>query len=137
MDLVRTELAVTVTEQTLFLTRLGDPFTADALTDRVRKIVRDSGISKGGACHAFRHTSATVMLEGGADIRFVQAFLGHCKLETTEISADLLADLDAEAGEAAEPSHERPFRRQTAHGVDFAHGAVGQGPREERTPRSG
>jgi integrase/recombinase XerD len=85
MDVVRLDLVVSVTDQTLFLTRLGDPFTPDALTDRVRKIVRDSGIEKGGACHMFRHTSATAMLEGGADIRFVQAFLGHSKLETTEI----------------------------------------------------
>jgi integrase/recombinase XerD len=85
MEVVRPELVVTVTEQTLFLTRLGDPFTPDALTDRVRKIVRDSGIGKAGACHAFRHTAATAMLEGGADIRFVQAFLGHSKLETTEV----------------------------------------------------
>ena len=51
----------------------------------MRRIVRDSGIGKTGACHAFRHTAATAMLEGGADIRFVQVFLGHSKLETTEV----------------------------------------------------
>jgi integrase/recombinase XerD len=85
MDVVRPELVVTAAEQALFLTRLGDPFTPDALTDRVRKIVSESGVGKKGACHMFRHTAATLMLEGGADIRYVQQMLGHSKLETTEI----------------------------------------------------
>ena len=85
MDVVRPELVVTASEQALFLTRLGDPFTPDALTDRVRKIVSESGVGKKGACHMFRHTAATLMLEGGADIRYVQQMLGHSKLETTEI----------------------------------------------------
>jgi integrase/recombinase XerD len=55
------------------------------LTDRVRKIVADSEVAKKGACHMFRHTAATLMLEGGADIRYVQQMLGHSKLRTTEI----------------------------------------------------
>jgi integrase/recombinase XerD len=82
---VRPELVVTASEQALFLTRLGDPFTPDALTDRVRKIVSESEVGKKGACHMFRHTAATLMLEGGDDIRYVQQMLGHSKLETTEI----------------------------------------------------
>jgi integrase/recombinase XerD len=85
MDVVRAELVVTASEQALFLTRLGDPFTPDALTDRVRKIVADSEVAKKGACHMFRHTATTLMLEGGADIRYVKQMLGHSKLETTEI----------------------------------------------------
>jgi integrase/recombinase XerD len=44
-----------------------------------------SGIGKLGGCHMFRHTMATLMLEGGADVRFIQAMLGHAKLDTTEI----------------------------------------------------
>ena len=42
-----------------------------------------------GSCHLLRHTCATHMLEGGADIRFIQQLLGHAKLDTTAIYAEV------------------------------------------------
>jgi len=69
----------------LFLTSYGEPFTPGRLTQLVGRIVRRSGIGKTGACHLFRHTMATLMLEGGADIRFIQQMLGHARLTSTEI----------------------------------------------------
>jgi integrase/recombinase XerD len=51
----------------------------------VRRYVDQADLGKSGACHLFRHTAATLMLEGGADIRFIQAMLGHENLETTQI----------------------------------------------------
>ncbi|MCP3879367.1 MAG: tyrosine-type recombinase/integrase, partial [Sulfitobacter sp.] len=52
------------------------------LTQMARNYIRASGVGKEGACHLFRHTMATLMLEGGADIRHIQAMLGHVRLET-------------------------------------------------------
>jgi integrase len=70
---------------TLFLSPWGEAFQPNAMTTLVRHYVERSGVGKKGACHLFRHTMATLMLEGGADIRFIQAMLGHAELSTTEI----------------------------------------------------
>ena len=70
---------------TLFLTVDGTGFSLDRLTQLVRDYVKGSGVDKEGACHLFRHTLATLMLEGGADIRYIQAMLGHAELSTTQI----------------------------------------------------
>jgi integrase/recombinase XerD len=69
----------------IFLTTDGTLFSPSRLTQMVRNHVNTSGVNKTGACHLFRHTMATLMLEGGADIRHIQAMLGHVRLETTEI----------------------------------------------------
>jgi len=69
----------------IFLTLNGVPFTPNHLSWLARRYVKSAGIGKGGACHIFRHTMATLMLEGGADIRYIQAMLGHVRLDTTQI----------------------------------------------------
>lgn len=82
---VRPRFAVEPDDGTLFLTVDGTPFSLDRLTQLVREYVQRSGVAKEGACHLFRHTLATLMLEGGADIRYIQAMLGHAELSTTQI----------------------------------------------------
>jgi integrase/recombinase XerD len=70
---------------TLFLTRRGQPLATNRLTELVHRYVTQAGIAKTGSCHLFRHTMATLMLENGADVRYLQALLGHAQLSTTEL----------------------------------------------------
>jgi integrase/recombinase XerD len=81
----RGELVVEPDEGWLFLNHRGQPFELENLSTLVRRLILKSGVRDVGACHLFRHTMATLMLEGGADIRFVQEMLGHRKLETTQV----------------------------------------------------
>jgi hypothetical protein len=70
---------------TLFLTSNGVAFNPEQVTHIVRAYMKTAGIEKPGACHLFRHTAATLMLEGGADVRYVQELLGHASLEATQV----------------------------------------------------
>lgn len=72
-------------EGRMFLNYQGKPITMGSVTQRLRTYVHQAGITKRGACHVFRHTMATLMLEGGADIRYIQEMLGHRSLNTTQI----------------------------------------------------
>ena len=82
---VRPELAVEPDEGFIFLTRYGYAFEPNSVGGLVREYLDRAEIKKVGAVHLFRHAMATHMLEGGADIRFIQAMLGQSKLETTQI----------------------------------------------------
>jgi integrase/recombinase XerD len=86
---VRPKLAIGDDDGTLFLTAEGEPFSLDRLTQLASRHVKASGVPKQEACHLFRHTMATLMLEGGADIRYIQAMLGHARLDTTQIYAQV------------------------------------------------
>lgn len=84
-DEVRPGLVIEPEEGWLFLHEFGEAFRKNRLTDLVKKYIEQAGINKPGACHIFRHTMATLMLDNGADIRHIQAILGHSQLSTTEI----------------------------------------------------
>ena len=84
-DRARPELVGVPDDGFLFLNGMGNPLKPFHLTMLVKHHVTKAAIGKAGACHLFRHTMATLMLENGADTRYIQAMLGHASLETTQI----------------------------------------------------
>jgi integrase/recombinase XerD len=109
---VRPEIVAGHDDQTLFLDDFGQPMSARFLGDLMRRHVEAAGITTPGACHVFRHAMATHMLENGADIRFIQAMLGHANLETTQIYTQVSMTKLKEIHEATHPA-----RLERRHGT--------------------
>ena len=72
--------------------------------------VNKANIGKSGSCHLFRHTMATLMLENGADIRFIQAMLGHARMDTTQIYLHASLELKQQALDKTTPVNGQPGR---------------------------
>lgn len=85
LDEVRVLHSIPSSPDNLFLEDTGQKLDPHRVSRAVKKYVKATGINKTGSCHLFRHTMATLMLENGADIRFIQQMLGHAMLSTTEI----------------------------------------------------
>jgi integrase/recombinase XerD len=69
----------------LFLSRLGRPITRQTLWNRIRYWAHAAGIEERISPHVLRHSFAGHLLAGGADLRAVQAMLGHADIATTQI----------------------------------------------------
>jgi len=76
-------------EDILFLNRRGRRLTRVMVFLIIKELVRKAGINKNISPHTFRHSFATHLVEGGADLRAVQEMLGHESITTTEIYTHL------------------------------------------------
>lgn len=85
LEIARPNLAVEPDNDYLLINLGSLPVGPDKLSRLVAGYIKKAAIGKTGSCHLFRHTVATLMLDNGADIRFVQEMLGHAKIDTTEI----------------------------------------------------
>lgn len=85
LDQVRPHLGRRRDPAALFLSSRGTRIRPTRLTERLHRHIQAAGVNKPGSVHIFRHTMATLMHDGGADIRDLQEILGHAQLSTTQL----------------------------------------------------
>jgi len=85
VDKARPTLMQKKVTDVLFLNRFGTKFTRQGLWKIVIRYAQKAGLQKKVHPHTFRHSFATHLLEGGADLRTVQVMLGHADISTTQI----------------------------------------------------
>lgn len=79
-------------DDVLFLNRRGKPISRVMVFTFLKNLALEAGITKNISPHTFRHSFATHLIEGGADLRAVQMMLGHASITTTEIYTHLNQD---------------------------------------------
>ena len=118
LEELRPALVIEPDEGYVFLHEFGEPFEKNRLSDLVKRTLLAAGITKPGSCHLFRHAMATQMLENGADIRFIQAILGHAQLTTTEIYTHVTIAKLKEVHALTHPAERSPTSRPITHAVE-------------------
>jgi integrase/recombinase XerD len=94
LDNARSHLVRRVDEELLFVSWRGRKLSKGSLTEVVHRYAVKAKIAKKVTCHTLRHSCATHMLRGKADLRYIQEMLGHGSLSTTQIYTKVeLSDL--------------------------------------------
>jgi integrase/recombinase XerD len=82
---IKTRRKIVNINEELFITRLGKKISRVEYWRQLKVAVKNAGINKNITPHTLRHSFASHLLKGGADIRFVQEMLGHSSVSTTQI----------------------------------------------------
>jgi integrase/recombinase XerD len=117
---VRPKLVRDAREQRLFVSLRGRPLRRNNISAIVKAAMRQAGIVRPGSCHLLRHTTATLMMERGADVLALQHLLGHEKLSTTQIYTHVTVQRLREVHARTHPAQSRaasPPPRDADHEV--------------------
>jgi integrase/recombinase XerD len=111
LKMVRPWLAQAPDEPALFLTTGGHRMSQGALKIMIGRAVRKSGVQRRITPHIFRHSMATHLLRNGADIRHIQALLGHSSLLSTQVYTHLTIEDLKQAVKKAHPRAKRAAKK--------------------------
>ena len=115
----------------LFLNARGGPLTRQGLDYLLRRYLRKAGLLGRASTHTFRHSFATHLLAGGADLRSVQEMLGHANVATTQLYTHVTVE---HLREVFLETHPRARRKRGAEDDDEGGTAVESGPIDEGGP---
>jgi integrase/recombinase XerD len=99
----RPKLAHDRKDKALFLNARGDRLTRQGFWQKLKEYARSAGLDTRVSPHTLRHSFATHMLSGGADLRSVQELLGHANISTTQVYTHLTTDHIRRAYEKSHP----------------------------------
>lgn len=129
----RSRLAGRRATRALFLNKAGERLSQRSVQLLVKMYAKDVAIGKRVTPHVMRHTFATHLLDGGADLRTVQELMGHEKLSTTQIYTHVTQKKSRDAYMACHPRAGTTDKQRRMGNSDMANGNTTQGARDENT----